>query len=66
MMGLRLVEGISIDNFHAQTGFDLLKIVNQHQLKRLIDGDFLIMSEDSLKATPMGRQCLNSVLSAIL
>ncbi|MBL0941284.1 MAG: coproporphyrinogen III oxidase [Alphaproteobacteria bacterium] len=66
MMGLRLVEGISMDNFQAQTGFNLLKIVNQQQLKRLIDGDFLIISEDFLKATPRGRQCLNSVLSALL
>lgn len=66
MMGLRLTEGISIDNFYAQTGFNLPKIINQQQLKRLIDGDFLIMSENFLKATLMGRQCLNSVLSAIL
>jgi len=66
MMGLRLVEGISIDRFHAQTGSNLLEIVNHQQLQRLIEGDFLLISGGFLKATPMGRQRLNSVLSALL
>jgi putative oxygen-independent coproporphyrinogen III oxidase len=66
MMGLRLAEGIDAAGFRAATGTDLDAAVERKAVARLVEGGFVVIHDQGLRATAAGRQRLNSVLSEIL
>jgi putative oxygen-independent coproporphyrinogen III oxidase len=66
MMGLRLAEGIPAARFRAETGADILGSLDAQRLARLIDGGFLTLEGERLRATPEGRTRLDAVLGALL
>jgi coproporphyrinogen III oxidase-like Fe-S oxidoreductase len=66
MMGLRLAEGIPAARFHAETGSEMEGALDPARLKRMIDGGFLVIEDQRLKATPEGRARLDAVLGALL
>ncbi len=66
MMGLRLSEGVSRARFRRLTGRRLEDAVDALRLRHLIDGGFLILDDERLRATAAGRLRLNAVLAALL
>ena len=66
MMGLRLTGGIPRGGLSGLTGRDIAEVADPAQLKRLIEGGFIELTPDRLRATDAGRQRLNAVLSALL
>jgi len=66
MMGLRLSEGVDFAAFEKEAGKPLLQFVNQAHLKILLEEGLVEASQDTLKATPAGRQRLNAVLSYLV
>jgi oxygen-independent coproporphyrinogen-3 oxidase len=66
MMSLRLAEGIDAQRFAAETGGPLKAAFDPARLKSLIDGGFVELDENGLRATAAGRQRLNAVLAQLL
>jgi oxygen-independent coproporphyrinogen-3 oxidase len=66
MMGLRLAEGIPSARFVAEAGAEIEGAMDPARLKRLVDGGFLKIDDDRLKATEEGRARLDAVLGALL
>ena len=66
MMGLRLAEGIPAARFVAETGSATEAALDNARLRRLIDGGFLVLGDERLRATPEGRARLDAVLGALL
>ncbi|MFM9843041.1 MAG: radical SAM family heme chaperone HemW [Dongiaceae bacterium] len=66
MMGLRLAEGIDADRFAAETGETLVSALDPPRLKALIEGGFVELDDQGLRATAAGRQRLNTVLAQLL
>jgi len=66
MMGLRLAEGVDRRRFEAETGAAIEAAVDRQRLAELTAGGFLVLDQDRLRATPVGRQRLNAVLAALL
>jgi oxygen-independent coproporphyrinogen-3 oxidase len=66
MMGLRLAEGIPAARFFAETGSEIEGALDSARLKRLIDGGFLVLENEGLRATNEGRARLDAVLGALL
>jgi len=66
MMGLRLAEGIPASRFRAETGVELPDALDEKRLQRVIDGGFVSLDGDRLRATPEGRARLDAVLGALL
>ena len=66
MMGLRLSEGVALSAIRDETGARLADQVDAERLARLIDGGFLDLDEECLRATPAGRLRLNAVLGELL
>jgi putative oxygen-independent coproporphyrinogen III oxidase len=66
MMGLRLTSGISRDDFGRITGNAPEDMLDQTKLNRLIEGGFLELRLNGLRATLAGRLRLNSVLGALI
>jgi putative oxygen-independent coproporphyrinogen III oxidase len=63
LMGLRLREGIALDAFIKETQTQPSEFINPSNLKKLVDGKFLEVTDRHIRATAAGRQRLNSVLS---
>ncbi len=66
MMGLRLVEGIDLNRFHAITGMPADAVLDMDAVSGLQAGGLIDVSDDTLRATTDGRQRLNAVLGKIL
>ncbi|HEX2889253.1 radical SAM family heme chaperone HemW [Vineibacter terrae] len=66
MMGLRLTDGIDRTVFRRVTGVDPVAACDADALHRLVDGGFLAISAQTLRATARGRQVLNAVLARLL
>jgi putative oxygen-independent coproporphyrinogen III oxidase len=66
LMGLRLHEGVDLGRLHRQTGQALGDWIPADRLQRLIDGGFLILDAETLRASRAGRERLDSVLAALL
>jgi oxygen-independent coproporphyrinogen-3 oxidase len=64
MMGLRLAEGIPRGRFRRECGVEPEDLLDAGALARL--ADFLVLDAAGLRATPAGRQRLNSVLATLL
>jgi oxygen-independent coproporphyrinogen-3 oxidase len=66
LMGLRLHEGVDLDRITAETGGALSDWIAADRLQRLIDGDFLVLDAQCLRATETGRARLDAVLAALV
>ena len=66
MMGLRLREGVARQRFFAATGAGFEDSLDPARLAPLLDGGFLELDAEGLRATPAGRQRLNALLGALL
>jgi putative oxygen-independent coproporphyrinogen III oxidase len=66
MMGLRLKEGVPLARIEEEAARPVTHALNPARLQRLIDGGFLVLSDDTLAATSAGRQRLDAVLAALM
>jgi oxygen-independent coproporphyrinogen-3 oxidase len=66
MMGLRTVEGVDRSGVVAEYGRPIEEALDGRKLGRLIDGGFLVLDDAGLRATPAGRQRLNTVIGELL
>ena len=66
LMGLRLIEGISLDHFNSLTNQHLTKIIDKNRINALADQGYLTLNNTVLKTTFAGRQRLNAVLTYLL
>ena len=66
LMGLRLIEGISLDHFNSLTNQHLTKIIDKNRINALADQGYLTLNNTVLKTTVAGRQRLNAVLTYLL
>jgi len=66
LMGLRLMEGVSLANFQKETDTGLSDFVNPKRVKMLEDEGLLTLADNRLTATVKGRQRLNAVLAYLL
>jgi len=66
MMGLRLNESVPRARFHRECGAGPEDVLDPPALARLVDGGFLVLDSDGLRATEAGRQRLNAVLGTLL
>ena len=66
MMGLRLNESVPRARFRRECGAGPEDVLDPPALARLVDGGFLVVDGDGLRATKAGRQRLNAVLGTLL
>jgi putative oxygen-independent coproporphyrinogen III oxidase len=66
LMGLRLSRGISRQRFRGALGREIEEGIAPASMAPLIDGGFLVLDEEGLRATPAGLQRLNAVLAALV
>ena len=66
IMGLRLEEGIDRARFLAQTGQDVLTLIEPSPLAYAVGAGYVEVDEDCLKATAEGRLRLNGLLASLL
>ncbi|MDB5411366.1 MAG: coproporphyrinogen oxidase [Rhodospirillales bacterium] len=66
MMGLRLAEGIPRGRFRRESGGDPEAILDPTRIARLVEGGFLTLDGDGMRATAAGRQRLNALLASLL
>lgn len=62
MMGLRLVDGIDVDRYHALSGHSL----NRERLDELVDLELISLTGSKMAATDRGAAILNAVISELL
>ena len=66
LMGLRLDEGVWLENFTAAIGAPMSKFLHQERLNQLIEAGLMTADEEKLRATKRGQLVLNSLLPEIL
>ena len=66
LMGLRLIEGISLKHFNLLTGQHLIETVDKNKIKNLSEHGYLSLKKGFLKTTLAGRLRLNAMLSYLL
>jgi oxygen-independent coproporphyrinogen-3 oxidase len=66
MMGLRLAQGIERTCFRAETGQEIEAALDQRRIGDLVDGGFIVLDADGIRATAAGRQRLNAVIAALM
>lgn len=66
MMGLRLFEGINLDQCQALTGYPANQLLEAKMVDMLCDSGHLSAKGNILAATPQGMLCLNAVLAKII
>ena len=66
MMGLRLTEGISLPRFHTEWGCEPEQAFGSERLRPLLEGGFVALDNERIKATAAGHQRLNAVLAHLL
>ena len=62
MMGMRLSEGLDLDELHAMSR----NIAEEHQVEALLELEMVSLRNGVLSATPQGRCVLNSVIQGLL
>ncbi len=65
MMGLRLREGVSLDDFAKETHTVVSQFLDTQRVQSLLNEGLIKVTEKSIKATPAGRQRLNAVLACL-
>ena len=66
MMGLRLSQGLSEADLQRAAGVTWDEAIDGDILEHLVETGFLEHDELAVRATPRGRQVLNSVLERLL
>ncbi len=66
MTGLRLRHGIPRRTFDEIAAGSPETMLEKNRLDRLIDGEFLTLDEEGLRATAQGRRRLNAVIGALI
>jgi oxygen-independent coproporphyrinogen-3 oxidase len=66
LMGLRLTAGIGRARFRHALGREIEEAIAPSHLAPFIDGGFIELDDDGLRATSAGRQRLNAVLAALV
>jgi oxygen-independent coproporphyrinogen-3 oxidase len=66
LMGLRLSEGLDRCRFRELTGAGLEEALSPHGLAAMVDGGFVMIDDNGLRATAAGRLCLDAVLARLL
>ena len=66
LMGLRLREGLSRDDFERATNQTFESVLKTANLSILIDGGFLVLNKACLRATPEGWQRLDAVITRLM
>jgi oxygen-independent coproporphyrinogen-3 oxidase len=66
LMGLRLTTGIGRARFRHALGREIEEAIAPSRMAPLIDGGFIELDDDGLRATSAGRQRLNAVLAALV
>jgi putative oxygen-independent coproporphyrinogen III oxidase len=66
MMGLRLTEFVPFSRIESEARTSLEQAVSTEQLQSLVDGGFLELGAQGLRATATGRQRLDAVLTQLL
>jgi putative oxygen-independent coproporphyrinogen III oxidase len=66
LMGLRLSRGVSRIRFRSAVAREIEDVLDPQRLARLIEGGFLTLDAEGLRATPAGLQRLNAVLAALV
>ena len=66
LMGLRLREGVWLENFKNTVGKPLSEFISSPQVERLVKAGFIQLDDRRLVATDKGRFVLNSVLAELL
>ncbi|MGP1394962.1 MAG: radical SAM family heme chaperone HemW [Inquilinaceae bacterium] len=66
MMGLRLAEGVPLARLSDESGRPWQDMVDEDAAHRLAAGGFLSLDGSTIRATPAGRQVLDSVLATLL
>lgn len=66
MMGLRLAEGLSIDDIEAKTGVCVNDRIPLKKMRQMIDEGYLVDDPERLQATDLGFKTLNSLLVYLL
>ncbi len=66
MMGLRLEEGVPLSRLESEYGGDPFEVLDRQKISKLSDEGLLVFENGILRATHMGRKCLNAVLNYLL
>jgi len=66
MMGLRLTSGINRAHWHHLFGDDVLQHVAADKLQKLVDENYMQVTETHITATASGRQRLQAVLNYLV
>lgn len=66
MMGLRLMEGVNLENFEKETNSSFSAFVNGEKARILEEEGLLQVSAATVAATAKGRQRLDAVLAYLL
>ena len=66
MMGLRLAEGVPRERFRLLLGAEPESVLDARGLAMLVEGGFVTLDDDRLRATDAGRQRLNAVLARLI
>lgn len=66
LMGLRLSEGVNLQNFERAVGRAFDSVIAQGRITRLVEGGFLLREPERVLATAQGRRVLDAVLAELL
>jgi oxygen-independent coproporphyrinogen-3 oxidase len=66
LMGMRLRAGIQRERLLEETGQTIEAAYDRARLARLVDGGFLVLDDDGLRATATGLQRLNAVIGELI
>jgi putative oxygen-independent coproporphyrinogen III oxidase len=66
LMGLRMHDGIDLNGFQVRTGRGLESVVDIKALRDCVEGGYLALEPNRLRATPEGLLRLNAVLNRLL
>ena len=66
LMTMRLAEGIDKNRFARDIGRPIDQFIDHNQLRLFLRHGFLEMTGDHLRATPIGRNCLNEMMAKLI
>lgn len=66
LMNMRLAEGLNARRLAAETGNDISAYTDAAAMEKFLRAGFMEWQGDYLRATPIGRNCLNELLSRVI